>query len=439
MQSHKNVWTLSFIAMVPFALSCGEGLREGDALTDQKQLASMASMFPVAGAANLYQRTNPETVVSGSLDPVLVPEAALCAGQQIQLTATGCVVDYGASCTGADGISGLFRGLRTYSLIGRWSTSPLGLDNSTLVGDAFFVGANATLTAPPADGVYYLFLGNNDGQFGDNTGSYAVTATWDSPDEVSISCPGELVVEATGPDGAFVTPAEATVSNSCGVTVSGPAAGIYPLGTTPVTYVATDVAGNSASCTTAVHVVDRDATPPSLTMCGMPQYTSSAQVKACGWATAMPGGATISTVLLTVDGGTPLALAPDVSGGFVFAWLDLEEGAHTITLTAIDVQGGATSHTQTVTVDRTAPTIRILAPAAGDVQTSLAVEIVSEVVDSSPTRVTTNWAQSTQVEPGTQVVRHTVQMAGPGSSGVLVQATDAAGNTSEQQFTVLVE
>ena len=253
-----------------------------------------------------------------------------------------------------------------------------------------------------------------------------------------ITCPAERIVAATSPEGAFVTPAEATVNSACGATVSGPAARIYPPGTTTVTYTATDAAGNSDSCTTAIHVVVGDATTPDLTMCGMPRYTSDARIKACGWATPRSGGAAISTVLLTIDGGAPMPLTPDASGGFVIQWLDLAEGHHTITLTAIDVEGGITSQSMQVTVDRTAPIISVLSPGPEDAQ-PFVMNIVSEVTDLTPVQVTANWVSSTSVPAGTNIATNTVTFSDSGYSTVLLRATDAAGNTSEQVIQVLVQ
>jgi hypothetical protein len=104
------------------------------------------------------------------------------------------------------------------------------------------------------------------------TGSHTVTLTCTDPEGQSASCqgtvtvvdalapvlecPGPQVATCAGPEGAWVTPAQATATDSCSaVSVTGPAAGLYPPGTTPVTYSAQDAAGNVASCGTSIHVV----------------------------------------------------------------------------------------------------------------------------------------------------------------------------------------
>jgi hypothetical protein len=180
MKIKQGMRLLGTVALGVLASSCSEAQRpEEVSLKTRAQALESSVEFPVSAFANLYQRTDPSTVVPGSIDPIRVPQARLCAGQPIQITATGCVVDAGSLCTGPEGFSSLFRGLRVYSLIGRWSMSPTVLDNATVVGEPFYVGPSASLVAPSAGpGPYFLFLGENEGGFTDNSGAYSVTATW---------------------------------------------------------------------------------------------------------------------------------------------------------------------------------------------------------------------------------------------------------------------
>ncbi|MCY1043249.1 FG-GAP-like repeat-containing protein [Corallococcus sp. bb12-1] len=253
-----------------------------------------------------------------------------------------------------------------------------------------------------------------------------------------IVCPAERIVDATDPEGAFVTPTQAIATDACGATVSGPSAGIYPLGSTVLTYSATDAAGHSASCTTELHVVKRNAPPPDFTMCQMPRYTSAAMIKACGWATAGESGESIHAVLLTVDGGPPLRLEPEPSGGFVITWMDLAEGHHVIALTAIGAQGSVATREMEVTVDRTAPVFRVLSPALDEAQPAQ-VDIVSEVTDLTPVKFTANWINTLDLPAGTNIATHALNFSTAGYNPVLLRATDAAGNTSEQFIQVLVQ
>jgi cysteine-rich repeat protein len=76
----------------------------------------------------------------------------------------------------------------------------------------------------------------------------------------TIACPAAITLECANGGAAF-TPGAATATDNC-VTpaVNGPAAGTLPLGSTTLTYTATDAAGNRSSCTTTASVVD--TTPP---------------------------------------------------------------------------------------------------------------------------------------------------------------------------------
>jgi hypothetical protein len=93
-----------------------------------------------------------------------------------------------------------------------------------------------------------------------------VTVVDDTPPR--ISCPPDVVV-GTGPgdeDCMVPVPLEPSVEDNCdpAPVVSSNALPLYPLGTTTVTFIATDQSGNSSFCQTRVTVVDD--TPPSISM-----------------------------------------------------------------------------------------------------------------------------------------------------------------------------
>ncbi|MGP6087709.1 VPLPA-CTERM sorting domain-containing protein [Antarctobacter jejuensis] len=106
--------------------------------------------------------------------------------------ATGSVVDAGPTATDADGGVGLFNGLTVYSLIGVWSSTSGSI---TSIGDSFFVGKSATLIVPTAVSAY-LFLGENDGIFSDNSGAYSVAIDYASPVPLPAALP--LILAALG-------------------------------------------------------------------------------------------------------------------------------------------------------------------------------------------------------------------------------------------------
>ena len=83
----------------------------------------------------------------------------------------------------------------------------------------------------------------------------------------TIAAPGAITVECTGPAGTPVSLGTASVSDVCWcsqVNVVNNAPAVFPLGTTTVTWTATDGSGNSSTATQLVKV--QDTTPPALTV-----------------------------------------------------------------------------------------------------------------------------------------------------------------------------
>lgn len=78
-----------------------------------------------------------------------------------------------------------------------------------------------------------------------------------------VTVPGDMVVEATSPNGAAVTftaSANDNVDGSLPVSISPASGGIFPIGTTIVTASATDAAGNTGSASFSITI--RDTTAP---------------------------------------------------------------------------------------------------------------------------------------------------------------------------------
>lgn len=87
-------------------------------------------------------------------------------------------VDCGADCVFKDGY---VHHLPAYSLIGIWSTQadtivPIdsGSGDPLTLSAPFYIGLEAMLIVPEGFGELYLFLGENDGYFADNSGFYQV-------------------------------------------------------------------------------------------------------------------------------------------------------------------------------------------------------------------------------------------------------------------------
>jgi hypothetical protein len=180
-------------------LACGTlvvGLaaaRPADALILTHVVGPMDNLYNTAWVGNLFQ--------PGSLGTGTDAEAVSSAGSPydfsgnstISIAATGCIVDAGSACTGPDGLTGSFRGLPVYSMIGLWSSTGASI---TAIGVPFFVGSAAMLPVP-GGGPAYLFLAENDGLFLDNTaGQYDVTIEVPEPATLSLIALGGVLMAA---------------------------------------------------------------------------------------------------------------------------------------------------------------------------------------------------------------------------------------------------
>ncbi|GHH03856.1 kelch repeat-containing protein [Comamonas sp. JC664] len=158
---------------------------------------------------------------------------------------------------------------------------------------------------------------------------------------LTITCPENQVLEATGPDGApgQWPPATATASSQGGtptITYSPAEGATLPLGNTTVTATAEDGSGAQASCTFQVEV--RDTTPPALTCPANLQQTSD---------DASGAAVTFTLPEATDDVSTPTVTASPPSGS------TFRHGSNTVTVTATDAAGNEARCTFQVTVQAT--------------------------------------------------------------------------------------
>lgn len=109
-------------------------------------------------------------------------------------------------------------------------------------------------------GVHDVTLTASDGT---SSATCAATVTVQDRTPPELTCPPGATHECQGNYQAVVDPGDATATDCSSFTMSDPGSASYPLGTTVVTYTATDVRQNGASCTTAVTVADR--LEPSIT------------------------------------------------------------------------------------------------------------------------------------------------------------------------------
>jgi large repetitive protein len=144
-------------------------------------------------------------------------------------------------------------------------------------GAPFYVGTNTSFTASTG-GV--LFLGINDNNLPDNSGSWTATVTTTTPvTGLTITGASPAPVTATSRSGAVVTYGPITASDSAGnvtaITCVGGASGsLFPIGTTTVTCTATDSRANPSSASLTLHIVVNE---PGLAITDVPDITIPAQ------------------------------------------------------------------------------------------------------------------------------------------------------------------
>jgi hypothetical protein len=161
-----------------------------------------------------------------------------------------------------------------------------------------------------------------------------------------IACPGDINVSTTPGDCfAEVTFADAIALDACGIasvvqTMGPPSGSQFPVGTTTIEFTATDVNGNTSTCTFDITVTDDE---PAMAVC----MDITVQLDATGNVSIVPGD---------VDGGSSdncgIASMTVTPNSFTCA----DVGDNPVVLEITDVNGNVSSCTAIVTVeDVTAP------------------------------------------------------------------------------------
>ena len=224
--------------------------------------------------------------------------------------------------------------------------------------------------------------------------------------QVQVTDASPTTVDTLLDGAAFVT----------GTTVSGE--GSHTLSVT-----ATDDQSNSASATVSFTI---DTVPPVfgtiLPVSGT--LTSAAEVTLQGQVT---GAAAV-----TVDGQAVTLIGEDFTAGP----FTLSEGERIWTLVATDAAGNSAQTTHRVVRDATPPTISIDQPLAGTVRKASPVDVVGTASDPHLQSVAVNG--TTAGLTGSTFLSANVPL-GEGSTQIVAEATDAAGNVAQATRTVVLD
>lgn len=156
-----------------------------------------------------------------------------------------------------------------------------------------------------------------------------------------ITCPDDITVEATSPEGAIVSFALPAASDSVDpspvVTADPPSGSLFPIGETIVTVTAIDFAGNSSTCTFTVTVTALDTTPPVISIIAPVPYgvyqVSSLELDFS--ATDDTGVTELNGVLTDAAGSSGPAAPGDKPG----------TGVYTLVVSAADAAGNTAEET----------------------------------------------------------------------------------------------
>jgi uncharacterized repeat protein (TIGR01451 family) len=227
---------------------------------------------------------------------------------------------------------------------------------------------------------------------------------------------------------------QAVAHDDCAATVSTsgiPAGNLFPIGTTTITYTATDGAGHTATATQ--HVTVTDNTPPVIVAPANASYVCPSEVPAANVSQAhganpdLPNGGPVfdncglaSVTVSETSTGAGSAASPKII---------------TRTYTAIDVHGNSASSVQVITVIDAVPPVFTFVPPAVTAYTGPGATTCDTVVSDA----TLGTATATDNCSVTVTRSPSGNTFGVGTTTVTWTATDGAGNTATatQDVTVI--
>ena len=229
-----------------------------------------------------------------------------------------------------------------------------------------------------------------------------------------------MTVEATGPTGQAVTIGTATATDDVdpAPAIDNDAPTTFGLGTTVVTWTATDASGNSAS--TTQNVIVQDTTAPSISA---PANVTAEATSLSGQVVAI-GNATASDIADPAP-----AITDDAPALFPL-------GTTVVTWTATDASGNSASTTQNVTVqDTTDPIPAHSGPFSVDEGSSILLDGTG-LTDNLAVQSTAWDIDGDGFDDGDPATFNGID--GPATQNVSLQITDHAGNVSVANTTVTV-
>ncbi|MEO9310619.1 MAG: HYR domain-containing protein, partial [Nitrososphaera sp.] len=226
----------------------------------------------------------------------------------------------------------------------------------------------------------------------------------------NLTVPADITQEATGKTGNIVVLGDPIVDDITGISsISNNAPSDYPLGTTIVTWTATDNYGNSISKNQTVSIVD--TTKPQIT----PPKDVTVEASSISENIVTLGEPKVSDLVEIAS------ITHDAPSAF-------QLGQTTVTWTVTDSSGNTATATQLVTIiDTTAPAITV------------PENIVAEATGSSGTSVSIGEAEATDAIGVESITNDSPGIFGLGTTTVTWRAVDTSGNvaTAIQNVTIV--
>ncbi|HZY80306.1 MAG TPA: HYR domain-containing protein [Cyclobacteriaceae bacterium] len=290
---------------------------------------------------------------------------------------------------------------------GGW-TPPSATDNCTV--------RSLTGTHSPTDllpiGVTTVTYTAVDNYNNSSTCTFTVTVTDNAPPVIS-GCPGDITIEAASSCQAVVSWAAPAASDNCTAALSSShvSGSLFNIGTTAVTYTATDPSGNSATC--SFNVIVKDTSAPVFTNC-----PADITIAATGC------DQIVSWVPPAVTDNCSATVTSSHSPGSTFT-----RGTTVVTYTATDPAGLVTTCAFNIIVTDT--TLPLITGCPGDI--NLTVKGCESIA---------SWTAPVATDNCLELFRSTHQPGSVfalGTTKVTYTATDKAGNTTTCSFNVTVK
>src|SRR5437879_3578833 len=333
-----------------------------------------------------------------------------------------------------------------------WSASDTGtgLDHFELSldgGTPIRLDANVSgyTVSAPSDGNHTVQVTAFDGA--NNSAAASVTVTVDTtPPVLSILNPIAGAVLATGTVTVAWAASDATSGldhfelslDGGAVTVLGPTEGNHTFaglsqGSHTATLVAFDLAGHTTAVARSFTV---DTIAPSITLSAPAAgYLSTSNVLVT-WVASDNNG--LARIEVSLDGGAPMTLGANAISTTLTG---VSDGPHTIRVQAFDLAGSSASDSVAVTVDTTAPTASLTAPASGQLFGTSSVQLTWTASDATSGidhfEVRLDGGTPINVPAGTAT--YTFTSLSDGTHTLALRAFDRAGNTILVSATVTVD